>query len=282
MAQNSQQIFDYSLLKQRHKRALTLFSSADFIHEAAAKSLVERLQDVKRDFDRALIVGGRYGAALKAQLVATGKVKEVVIADISEGWPEQDRVITNETLPCDAEEFDLVVFFMSLSNVNDIPGLLVQGRMALVSDGMMSLVMAGNGTLDPLKNAVLQSESELKGSAERRFHPLPDARDVASLMQWAGLALPISDEEVIAVSYASVMDVFKDLKAIGSRRFLSEKPESALNKGLINQAELFLKQGNDRFDLPVHLVYGIGWAPGHSQQKPLPPGSGQISLTDIL
>ena len=66
-----------------------------------------------------------------------------------------------ETVPLPAESLDLAVSLLSLHEVNDIPGMLVQIRRALRPDGLFLGAMAGAGTLSELRESLLAAETEL-------------------------------------------------------------------------------------------------------------------------
>ena len=64
-------------------------------------------------------------------------------------------------LPLAPESADLVVSLLSLHEVNDTPGSLVQIRRSLRPDGLFLGAMAGGDTLAELRDVLLAAEAEI-------------------------------------------------------------------------------------------------------------------------
>jgi hypothetical protein len=146
--------------------------------------------------------------------------------------------------------------------------------------------MAGAGTLGELRECLLAAETELVGGAAPRVMPFPDVREAGGLLQRAGFALPVTDLETVTVRYASMFDLMRDLRAMGATSALTERSRKpARREVFLRAAELYAERFADpdgRIRATFNLVWMSGWAPHESQQKPLAPGSAQISLTKVL
>ena len=105
-------------------------------------------------------------------------------------------------------------------------------------------------------------------------------------MQRAGFALPVADTDTYTVRYATMFDLMHDLRAMGAGNSLAGRRRHPDRRALfLRAAELYAERYGDpdgRIRATFSIVWLSGWAPHASQQKPLKPGSGQISLTDVL
>lgn len=282
-------IFDTKLLRARKLRALELGDEgARFLMRRAAEDLGERLATVERRFSSAAALFCLTPDAAE-MILASGKADSVVRIESDErlltGFADS-MLADPETVPLEPESIDLAVTLMSLHEVNDIPGLLVQIRRALKPDGLFMGAMAGAGTLQELRQSLLQAETELTGGAAPRVSPFADVRDAGSLLQRAGLALPVTDLETLTVRYSTMFDLMRDLRAMGATSALVERSRRPANRNLfLRAAEIYQEQFADpdgRIRATFNIVWMSGWAPHESQQKPLRPGSAKVSLKTVL
>lgn len=283
-----QRIFDDKLLLQRKRRARrAAVPGASFLLERGVEDLGERLSTVGRRFDdaAALFCGT---SSTRDALLASGKVQFVrrieadeVFLDCAEG-----SVGGFDDIPLEPESIDLAVSLMSLHEANDLPGALIQIRRALRPDGLFLGAMAGGGTLAELRESLLAAETELSGGASPRVAPFTDVRDAGALLQRAGFALPVADVEALTVRYDSMFGLMRDLRAMGATNVLVDRSRRpAMRRLFMRAAEIYAERFSDpdgRVRATFATVWMSGWAPHHSQQKPLEPGSAKVSLTAVL
>ena len=84
-----------------------------------------------------------------------------------------------------------------MHGVNDLPGALIQIKRALKPDGLFMGCLLGGRTLQELRQALLEAESETMGGVSPRVAPFADLRDLGGLLQRAGFALPVIDSEIV-------------------------------------------------------------------------------------
>lgn len=288
MTENPQQIIDTDLLIERKRRAVgRAIAGADFLMERAAEDLAERLATVGRRFARAATLFCVTPAA-RDVVLASGKAEEAtrVEADAVFLGKETGIVAAPGHVPLDPGSIDLAVSLLSLQDENDIPGMLIQIRRALKPDGLFLGAMAGAGTLAELRESLLTAEAELSGGASPRVLPFADVREVGALLQRAGFALPVTDVETVTVRYATMFDLMADLRAMGAANPLfgrSHRP--ATRKFFARAAQIYAERFSDpdgRIRATFSLIWMSGWVPDASQQKPLKPGSAEISLAKVL
>jgi SAM-dependent methyltransferase len=283
-------VFDEHLVAARRLRALRKATpGADFLVDIAARELSERLQAVERHFERAVELHGYTGATARA-LMTSGKVGTVLRVETHEDLLDHKvaggAVAPLEDLGLDAGSADLIVSPLSLHLTNDTPGTLIQIARALSPDGLFLAAIPGGNTLTELREALLAAESEVTGGASPRVIPFMDVRAAGQLLQRAGLALPVADVESLTVRYDTMFDLMRDLKAMGMANPLVNRSRRPLPRRVfVRAAEIYAKRFGDadgRVRATFDIIYLSGWKPHESQQKPLKPGTAEVSLARIL
>lgn len=263
-------LFDAGLLAQRRMRAERQ-GAADFLHEAAAADVAERLSEVNRVFTAPALVTPR-PAIWRAALEGAGLAPLIA--------PDRDP------LPLEVGAHDLVVHGLGLHWANDPVGQLVQARRALRPDGLFLGVLFGGQTLAELRQALAEAEVEILGGLSPRVAPMAEIADLGALLQRAGFALPVADAYRIEVTYATAFHLMRDLRAMGETNVLCERHRRVAPRRLfLRAADIYA----DRFPAPggrisasFELVFLTGWAPGPGQQQPLRPGSARARLAEAL
>lgn len=273
------QIFNRELARSRHLRARKQ-GFADFLVKRASHDLIERLGAVLRKFELALDLGtpGDHAAlCLKENDVAPRVIRAGLTGDV---------VADEENLPFAPHSFDLIVSILALQGVNDLPGTLIQLCRALRPDGLFTGCLLGRQSLQELRQAFLEAETEIEGGASPRVAPFADVRDMGSLLQRAGLALPVTDSDLVTVRYADMFGLLRDLRAMGWTNTLVARRKAPLKRAtLLRAAEIYAARFADsdgRVRASFEFVWLTGWAPHESQQKALAPGSARMRLADAL
>lgn len=280
-------LFDRRQLARRRARALAAIKpGADFLLEIAAGDLADRLVAVCRRFARALVLGDPT-PRLAAALAATGRIDDIIEADVLAAAPGSRRpLVDEETLPFADGAFDLVVSCLSLQWVNDLPGALAQFRRVLRPDGLLLAVLAGGDTLAELRRSLIAAESALAGGASPRVAPMVEVRSLGSLLQRAGFALPVVDQDRLTLRYADPFALMAELAAMGATNCLAERRRAFTPRGLLLKAgEIYRGDHADpdgRIRATVTLISASGWAPDPSQPRPARPGSARMRLADAL
>lgn len=274
-------VFDRALIRARLARAVAA-GYPDFLLARAAEDLDERLSAVLRRFGRAADLG-----------TALPVVAPVLRARADEIWrlaeaPGSDAALVGdlEGLPFAPSCLDLAVSLLALHAVNDLPGALIQIRRALKPDGLFVGCLLGGRTLQELRQVLLEAEAETSGGVSPRIAPFADLRDMGSLLQRAGFALPVVDSELVTVRYGDIFGLLRDLRALGWTNALTARRKSGLRRDtLARAAALYAERHADadgRLRASFEMVWLSGWAPHESQQKPLRPGSAKARLADAL
>lgn len=280
-------IFDQALVAANRRRALKGGDPrAAFLIDIAADEIAERLSVVERSFEKGVELFGVTGAT-GAACFATGKVGTIQRVELQGTEATGDLTQAPlETLPLAPRSVNLIVSPLNLHVTNDTPGVFVQINRALVPDGLFLAAIPGTGTLQELREVLLETEAELTGGASPRVIPFADVRDIGALLQRAGFALPVVDMENYTVRYDTLFGLMKDLRAMGMANPLAGRSRKPLTRAFfLRAAELYAERYSDpdgRIRATFSILYVSAWSPHESQQKPLKPGAARVRLADAL
>ena len=272
-------IFDRRAVRLHRDRAAATVGHVDAILREAAARLVDRLDDTTHRFARALDLGGRGVVAPLLRARGIDTISADLSAKMAALGGASAVAADEEFLPFAPGSFDLVVASVSLHWVNDLPGALIQLRRSLRPDGLLLASIPVVSTLGTLRAALTAAEASLCGGASPRISPFPDLRDCAGLLQRAGFALPVADAEDLALEYANSWALLQDLRAAGETNAVALRDRRIPPRALFASA---LASCGTPMPVRLRLAFMTGWAPAESQPKPLAPGSGTISLIDVL
>jgi SAM-dependent methyltransferase len=291
MMTGAPQIFDQGLIRARRNRiaAQGRATESDFLLSRVADDFVERLGIVRREFALAASIGAYHGlvADRLRELPNIGDIIDVESSERCLSLSAGRKIAAkDDALPFAAQSLDLVVSGLSLHLINDLPGVLVQINRALKPDGLFLAALLGGETLKELREAWILAEEELFGGASPRVAPFADVRELGSLLQRAGFALPVADSDVVRATYESPLALMRDLQAMAASNMLIERRRTPVTRRLLlRAAEVYQERfglADGRIPATFEIVTLTGWVPHESQQKPLAPGSAQVRLSDVL
>ncbi len=282
-------VFNRRIVRLHRDRAASRLKNHDYLLAEVGERLADRLDDVKRYFPLALDLGC-HGGQLARLVAKRGGIETLVQCDIS---PRMARragghclAADEEFLPFPAACFDLILSSLSLHWVNDLPGTLAQVRRALKPDGLFLAAMFGGDTCKELHTALAEAEIAEEGGLSPRVSLFADIRDLGALLQRAGFALPVVDQDTITVFYSDPWKLMADLRGMGESNAVVERRRGFTRRATLMAAakryqELFGDAGG-RIPATFQVIYMTAWAPDPSQPQPLKPGSAKTSLTEAL
>jgi len=286
------QIFDRARLAARRSRTAQGFADYDFLRQRVIGDLESRLDDTPRKFERGLELGAA-GGELSARLIASGKAGAMLTADAAPAFVDAARargldavLIDEEALAFPPASFDLIAAPLTLHWVNDLPGVLAQIRCTLKPDGLFIGALLGAGTLAELRSVLTEAETEIMQGLAPRLSPLPGLRDMASLLQRAGFALPVADRDTVTVRYNDPLKLLADLKGMGERAAFARGTAQPLPRRVLTRAMALYREryseADGRIPATFEIVHVLGWAPAPGQPQPRRPGSATASLADAV
>lgn len=263
-------LFDTTAIARNRARSQCMDAGHNFLKAEIADRMQERLSEVNRTFTNRFDLGGMFAPFVPKTVAET----------------YQMRRETNEILDIPHQSADLIISNMAMHWINDLPGLLVQIKNALRPDGLFTASLLGGQTLHELRHAFLAAESEITGGASARVIPFADVKDLGSLMQRAGFALPVTDVDTLTLTYAHPLNLMQELRGMGEANALVGRSKNFLRRSILMRAcEIYQEKfgmKNGRIPATFEVMYLTGWHPHESQQKPLKPGSGKVNLADAL
>ena len=148
------EVFDRRAVRRHRDRAARSVGHVADVLRDAAERLLDRLDDTTQRFAQALDVGGR---GVVAPLLRARGI-EVVSCDLSPAMAAINGgaavAADEEYLPFAPASFDLIVASLALHWVNDLPGALIQLRLALRPGGLLLASLPALGTLGELRSAL--------------------------------------------------------------------------------------------------------------------------------
>ena len=275
----SQAPFDRRAVRAHRDRAAGTIDAAGFLVTAAAAGMADRLDDIARQFPRALDLGCGGGPAAKA-IDGHGGIESWVHADFSTAMARATRealggrdntalasVVTadEEALPFAPGAFDVIVSALTLHWVNDLPGALVQARRCLAADGLFLAALLGGDTLFELRDALAEAEQEVEGGVSPRTSPFLDVRDAGDLLPRAGFDMAVADADTTVVSYPDPLALMADLRAMAETNAVRARRKTFTRRAtLLRAAEIYFETHGDaqgRIPATFQVITMTGWAP---------------------
>jgi len=268
-------IFDRAQVRRQRDRAAATLAEHDFLIRESADRLVDRLEDVTREFPLALEIGC-HGGELTEKLRGRFGIETLVSCDLSPRMAQAARencapwgalvaAADEETLPFAEGRFDLVVSNLSLHWVNDLPGALLQIRRVLKPDGLFVASLLGGGTLKELREIMMEAELAEEGGVSPRVSPFVDVKDAGALLQRAGFSLPVADIDDIPVTYGNPMTLLTDLRGMGETNAVKVRRKSFTRRATLMRAlSLYHERyaGPDgRMPASFQVLTLTGWTP---------------------
>jgi len=183
------------------------------------------------------------------------------------------------------ESQEAIVSCLSLHWVNDLPGILVQIREALIPDGLFLGALFGGDTLFELRTSLQLADIERQGGIAPRISPMTDTRDMSNLLGRAGFTLLTVDVDEVKVAYPSMWELIEDLRDMGESNAIMGRGHFIRRDTLAAASAIYKElHGNEDGTVPAtfQIIYMIGWKPAPNQRKPLERGSADVNLKDVL
>lgn len=260
-------------------------NDADFLVKEAADIMAERLNATNRQFETAIDMFSPFDNMLE-HLKASPKTDTIIRYSASPKKSDIPTIVgSREEIALEPKSAQLITSIFGLHWSNDLPGTLAQIKNTLVNDGLFLAALPGDRTLMELRDSMLTAESMINGNASLRVDPFGEVRQVGSLLQRAGFALPVVDTEILTVRYSSLKKLITDLRAMGATSSLNSNRSFSPRNLFEKTEEIYRKRYQDddgKIRATFEIIFLSGWSPDASQQKPLKPGSAKNKLSDFL
>jgi NADH dehydrogenase [ubiquinone] 1 alpha subcomplex assembly factor 5 len=242
-------IFDRNLVRQHIARAKSRFPKHSALFDDAAAQLGERLGEIRHSFQHALDIS-------PFPFLASRKENDFTVET-------PHLAVNEEVLPFAPESFDLIVSNLGLHWVNNLPGALVQCRLALKSGGLFLASVIGGQSLHELRECLIEAEISTSHGASPRLSPMIDLQTAANLMRRAEFLLPVADVETVTMLYPDLFALMRDLRGMGQTNAHVERLRHPTRRSFfVKAAELYKARfANEDGLIPAtfDIIYLHGW-----------------------
>ena len=256
-------LFDRRLRAVRRDRAARLRGDL-FLLERAFDDCLERIADLARPFNSALLIGcpssdwprrlGNY--ANHIEIVDPGALFAAAGGGTQVDEDRHDFGVAR---------YDLCIAVGTLDTVNELPLALHNIRRALRPDAPLIGALWGGNSLPALRAALIEAD-RASGKAVARTHPRIEAPSLAGLLAAAGFAMPVVDIDRVTIRYRTLVDLVRDLRAMATTCLLVDRPPPLTKATTQHAAQAFAAAGDGtRTEEAIELIHFIGWAPQNGQ-----------------
>lgn len=261
---------DKRATRRAFERAAPSYDEAAVLQREIGSRMLERLDYVRLRPATILELGCGTGQGIDA-LAKRWRQSRIIALDLAEAmlqrarrrgtWRNRPRPLCAdlEALPLADDSVDLVISNATLQWAGDLARAFAELRRVLRPEGLLMFTTFGPDTLIELRRAWAAADA----GAHAHVSPFLDMHDIGDALVRAGFADPVMDAERITMTYASVRDLMRDLKAIGGRNALYERPRALTGRATLAAMEAAYEQERHAGRLPStwEVVHGQAWMP---------------------
>lgn len=252
-------LFDRRQRGMRRDRAARLGSETVLLDRAFEEAL-DRLGDIPRTYDRALLIGAQSPEwRLRLEVMA----KEVDVFDAGPRFAAASGGLSGDEDRHDFGEgrYALAMAIGTLDTVNDLPLALQLIRRAMTPDAPFLGALAGGDSLPALRAAMIEADRATGGVAPRT-HPRIEPSSLAGLLSAAGFVMPVVDVDRVTLRYRAMADLVRDLRAMGASNILTDRSPGRGKCWAEKAATAFERQGGEgRTDERIDILHFLAWSP---------------------
>jgi malonyl-CoA O-methyltransferase len=160
-----------------------------------------------------------------------------------------------EALPLVSESVDLLWSNLAIQWCNDLDRTFMEMHRVLRTEGLLMLTTFGPDTLKELRAATSNGHTHVS-----RFM---DMHDIGDALVRAGFSAPVLDVEHYTLTYADVLSLMRDLKAIGAHNATQGRHRGLAGRGFLQKIaqsyEAFRTQG--KLPATYEVVFIHAWKP---------------------
>ena len=264
-------VVDTRQVRRNFARAAPTYDAVAVLQREVGRRMLERLDYVRITPERVLDLGCGTGASLAA-LGERYRKARVLGADCSEamlgvGSARGSRLrwllpflrgsallaADAQALPLKSGSFGLIWSNLLLHWLDDARPVFREMRRTLEIGGLLMFSTFGPDTLKELRASFSDDDAHTQ-----RF---VDMHDYGDMLVECGFADPVIDVETLTLTYASLDDLFRDLRQSGSSCALQARRRGLMGRAawraVCNEYEKCVKDG--RLPATFEVIYGHAW-----------------------
>ncbi len=275
---------DRGMVARAFDRAAHTYDDHAALQNEVEDRLLERVPFFELEPTRVLDLGcgtGRGSRALQELFPAA----QVISLDWSEamlrhalerrGEPADGVRADMHALPFAPRRFDLVFSNLAVQWSSREPQLFREVLRALKPGGLFLFSSFGPDTLHELRAAWAAVDPR------PRVNQFADMHDIGDALVTAGFQDPVMDMEMLVLEYRKVMDLMRDLKAIGATNAARQRAAGLMNRTrlqrVIEAYEPFRR--DDRYPASYEVVYGAAF--GAPEGRPVRTPEGEVATFSV-
>ena len=260
---------DKARVQRSFNRAARDYDAAAVLQKKVREEMLSRLDLVKLKPQTILDAGcgtGHGGLSLskkfKAARVVALDVAPVMlqVAQANQSLlqrylkPLQPICADIEQLPLAGNSVELAWSNLAIQWCNDLDAAFTEFHRVLKPEGLLMFSTFGPDTLRELRLASSQDNT----TSVSRFI---DMHDIGDALVRAGFSAPVLDVERYTLTYDTVMDVMRDLKAIGAHNATDGRSRGLQGRGFLQKLAENYEQFRSDNKLPAtfEVVFGHAW-----------------------
>jgi len=265
---------DKRQLRRSFDRAAGTYDLAAVLQREVCNRALERLDLVR--LDPRLIVDAGSGTGFGARSLAKRYPRAAVIeSDIADAMLRAARArrprwrrwfgggrelfvcADNERLPLRDGAAQMIWSNLAFQWSDNLPGVFSECRRVLQAEGLLSFTTFGPDTLKELRNAFPPQSGTV------HVNRFVDMHDIGDMLVHAGFSNPVMDMEVLTLTYDSVEQLMRELKALGAHNVTRGRGRGLSGRGLLRQVRSRYEphRRDGRLPATFEVIYGHAWKP---------------------
>lgn len=277
---------DRARIRSAFDAAAASYDDAAVLQREMGQRMLERLDYIRLEPARVVDVGAATGA-ITTGLRDRYRKARVVAFDLAPGmlrrarergsWLRPLPVVCGdaESLPFADGSVDLLFSNATFQWCERLDRLFEECQRVLRPGGLLMFSSFGPDTLRELR----ASWSDADG--ERHVNDFVDMHDVGDALVRAGFADPVMDMEYFNLTYASVPELLRDLRAMGAQTVRGGRAGGLTGRERFRRMSAAYERYRDsdgRLPATWEAVYGHAWATDHLPQRRDEGGAVAVSL----
>lgn len=262
---------DQAAMVRAFNRAAQGYDQVAVLQRRVAEILLERLEVLRVTPSRVLDAGSGtgYGARLLTRRYRRAWVMhlDLSLSMLTEARRQGPRWFSRHhylcasmtAIPLPAASVQLVFSSLALHWCNSLERALAELYRVLAQEGLLLFSCCGPDTLQELRDSWPGPKEEVP------VHDFVDMHDVGDAVVRAGFSAPVLETDRFVLSYASVDEALRELRALGVRNTMQGRRRSLGGRRLyaeLRRRYATHRQTDGRIPATFEIVFGHAWRAG--------------------